>query len=89
MAALRLDEDDSGEIDSTLSFALLNVPNSSNTKDRSIVATDPLASSSWEKVSILKSFFSPLFPSLEIFSCTEHTGKNDSLALWEAVEFTK
>ena len=60
MAALRLDEDDSGEIDNTLSSALLNVSNSSNTKDRSIVATDPLASSSWEKVGILESCCPPL-----------------------------
>ncbi|KAG7014019.1 Protein ROOT HAIR DEFECTIVE 3-like 1, partial [Cucurbita argyrosperma subsp. argyrosperma] len=60
MAALRLDEDDSGEIDNTLSSALLNVSNSSNTKDRSIVATDPLASSSWEKVSPTQTLISPV-----------------------------
>nr|ADN34108.1 protein SEY1 [Cucumis melo subsp. melo] len=60
MAALRLDDDDSGEIDNTLSSSLLNVPNSSNTKDRSIVATDPLASSSWEKVSPSQTLISPV-----------------------------
>lgn len=83
MAALRLDDDDSGEIDSTLSSALLNIPSSSNTKDRSIVATDPLASSSWEKVSILESCFFPLISILlEIYSCIEDKCKSDSLALF-------
>ncbi|KAE8646514.1 protein ROOT HAIR DEFECTIVE 3 homolog 1 [Cucumis sativus] len=60
MAALRLDDDDSGEIDNTLSSSLLNIPNSSNTKDRSIMATDPLASSSWEKVSQSQTLLSPV-----------------------------
>ena len=58
MAALRLNDDDgSGEIDKTLSSTLMNVPHNSNTKDRSIMATDPLASSSWENASILESCF--------------------------------
>lgn len=89
MAALRLDDDDSGEIDNTLSSSLLNVPNSSNTKDRSIVATDPLASSSWEKVSILECLAFPPYFHLLKFLVAENTSKNDSPSLWEVVEFTK
>ncbi|XP_023000317.1 protein ROOT HAIR DEFECTIVE 3 homolog 1-like isoform X1 [Cucurbita maxima] len=61
MAALRLNDDDgSGEIDKTLSSTLMNVPNNSNTKDRSIMATDPLASSSWENVPASQTLISPV-----------------------------
>lgn len=49
MAAIRLDDNDSDNIDKTLSLTLVD---SSKTavKDRSITAVDPLASSTWEQV---------------------------------------
>lgn len=46
LAAIRLD-DESDDIDKTLSIALVD---KSNTSDRSLTVSDPLASSSWEKV---------------------------------------
>lgn len=52
LAAIRLD-DESDDIDKTLSLALVE---RSSTSDRSLTTTDPLASSTWEKV-----FFSSFF----------------------------
>lgn len=49
MAAIRLDDGDTDDIEKTLAVALLDSP-SSAVKDRSITTVEPLASSSWEQV---------------------------------------
>ena len=50
MVAIRLD-DDVDNIETTLSSALMDTKNNAAVKDRNIITLDPLASSSWEKVS--------------------------------------
>lgn len=56
LAAIRLD-DESDDIDKTLSIALVD---RSSTSDRSLTISDPLASSSWEKVPSSKTLISPV-----------------------------
>ncbi|CAA6666153.1 unnamed protein product [Spirodela intermedia] len=58
MAAIRLD-DSADDIENTLSLALLDTAKA-NAADRSIVSVDPLASSSWEKVSPTKTLITPV-----------------------------
>ncbi|XP_074288996.1 protein ROOT HAIR DEFECTIVE 3-like isoform X2 [Silene latifolia] len=54
LSVIRLD-DESDDIDKTLSLALLDT-----SKSRSSVSTDPLASSTWEKVSLSKTLITPV-----------------------------
>ena len=49
MAAIRLDDDDTDNIEKTLAVALVD-SSSSAVNDRSITMVDPLASSTWEQV---------------------------------------
>lgn len=49
MAAIRLDDADTDNIEKTLAVALLD-SSSNAAKDRSITMVDPLASSSWDEV---------------------------------------
>ncbi|KAG1346335.1 protein ROOT HAIR DEFECTIVE 3 [Cocos nucifera] len=58
MAAIRLD-DESDNIENTLSLALLDNAKSGNA-NRSIQSSDPLASSSWEEVSPTKTLITPV-----------------------------
>ncbi|KAL9235461.1 hypothetical protein vseg_010219 [Gypsophila vaccaria] len=57
LAAIRLD-DEPDDIDKTLTLAL--VENKSSTSDRNLTLTDPLASSSWEKVPSSKTLITPV-----------------------------
>ncbi|XP_004510375.1 protein ROOT HAIR DEFECTIVE 3 [Cicer arietinum] len=59
MAAIRLDDGDTDDIEKTLAVALLD-PSSNSVKDRSITAVDRLASSSWEKVPSTKTLITPV-----------------------------
>ena len=52
MAAIRLDDNDTDNIEKTLSLALVNSKNAA-AKDRSITAVDPLASSTWQEVTFV------------------------------------
>ncbi|XP_021716440.1 LOW QUALITY PROTEIN: protein ROOT HAIR DEFECTIVE 3 [Chenopodium quinoa] len=56
LAAIRLD-DESDDIDKTLVLALVD---KSNSTDRSLTVSDPLASSSWEKVPSSKTLITPV-----------------------------
>ncbi|XP_010904950.1 protein ROOT HAIR DEFECTIVE 3 [Elaeis guineensis] len=58
MAAIRLD-DESDNVENTLSLALLDTAKSGNA-NRSIQSSDPLASSSWEEVSPTKTLITPV-----------------------------
>jgi len=49
MAAIRLDDDDSDNIEKVLAVALVE-PSPSSNGTRSMTTVDPLASSSWEEV---------------------------------------
>lgn len=49
MAAIRLDDDDSDNIETTLTVALVE-STSGASKEKSLVAVDSLASSTWEQV---------------------------------------
>ncbi|KAK9734516.1 hypothetical protein RND81_04G144800 [Saponaria officinalis] len=57
LAAIRLD-DEPDDIDKTLTLAL--VENKSSSSDRNLSITDPLASSSWEKVPSSKTLITPV-----------------------------
>ncbi|OWM77119.1 hypothetical protein CDL15_Pgr013210 [Punica granatum] len=57
MAAVRLD-DEADNIENTLSLALVDTK--STTSNRSITTTDPLASSTWEKVPSSKTLITPV-----------------------------
>ncbi|KAF5745491.1 Root hair defective 3 GTP-binding protein (RHD3) isoform 2 [Tripterygium wilfordii] len=59
MAAIRLD-DESDNIENTLSLALLDVKSVATSTDRSITAIDPLASSTWEQVPSSKTLITPV-----------------------------
>ncbi|XP_027334316.1 protein ROOT HAIR DEFECTIVE 3 isoform X2 [Abrus precatorius] len=59
MAAIRLDDDDSDNIEKILAVALVDSSASSVT-NRSITVVDPLASSSWEQVSSSKTLITPV-----------------------------
>ena len=59
MAAIRLDDGDTDNIERTLAVALLD-SSSSAVKGRSITAADPLATSSWEKVPSSKTLITPV-----------------------------
>ncbi|KAK7349247.1 hypothetical protein VNO77_06459 [Canavalia gladiata] len=59
MAALRLDDDDTDNIEKTLAVALVDSSNSS-AMNRSITMVDPLASSSWEQVPSSKTLITPV-----------------------------
>ncbi|XP_061372478.1 protein ROOT HAIR DEFECTIVE 3 homolog 1-like [Gastrolobium bilobum] len=58
MAAIRLDDDDTDNIEKTLAVAL--VDSSSSAVNRSITTVDPLASSSWEQVPSSKTLITPV-----------------------------
>ncbi|KHN39303.1 Protein ROOT HAIR DEFECTIVE 3 like 1, partial [Glycine soja] len=59
MAAIRLDDDDTDNIEKVLAVALVDSsPNSNAT--RSMTMVDPLASSSWEQVSSSKTLITPV-----------------------------
>ncbi|XP_058069007.1 protein ROOT HAIR DEFECTIVE 3-like isoform X2 [Magnolia sinica] len=58
MAAIRLD-DKNDKIETILSVALAESANG-NVTDRSIISSDPLASSTWEEVSLTKTLISPV-----------------------------
>lgn len=60
MAVLRLDDGDKDDIEKTLAVALLD-SSSGAVKNRSITASDPLATSSWEQVHFLSSLFAVVF----------------------------
>lgn len=66
MAAIRLDDGDTDDIEKTLAVALLD-PSSNSVKDRSITAVDRLASSSWEKVQFFHRYLLVLFD--EMINC--------------------
>lgn len=51
MAVIRMDDDDNDAIENTLSVALVDSANPT-LKDRSITTFDPLASSTWEEVTV-------------------------------------
>lgn len=60
LAAVRLD-DEPDDIDKTLSLALVeNKSSSSSTNDNSLALSDPLASSTWEKVPSPKTLITPV-----------------------------
>ncbi|RZB97739.1 Protein ROOT HAIR DEFECTIVE 3-like 1 isoform C [Glycine soja] len=59
MAAIRLDDDDTDNIEKVLAVALVDSSPSSNAT-RSITMVDPLASSSWEQVSSSKTLITPV-----------------------------
>ncbi|XP_050384545.1 protein ROOT HAIR DEFECTIVE 3-like [Argentina anserina] len=59
MAAIRLDDGDTDNIEKILSLALVNSKNAA-AKDRSITTVDPLASSSWQEVSSSKTLITPV-----------------------------
>lgn len=61
MAAIRLEED-GDNIENTLSLALVDT-SKPGTTDRSIQSSDPLASSSWERVTMLYFTCQIMFPS--------------------------
>ena len=65
MAVIRLDDNEDDAIENTLTVALVD-STSGAVKDRSITTGDPLASSTWEKVTsycgnslLLKSYMCP------------------------------
>ncbi|KAJ7963173.1 Protein ROOT HAIR DEFECTIVE 3-like [Quillaja saponaria] len=59
MVAIRLDDDDADNIENTLSVALVG-SSSGAVKDKSITASDPLASSTWEQVPSSKTLITPV-----------------------------
>ncbi|TKY64371.1 ROOT HAIR DEFECTIVE 3-like 1 [Spatholobus suberectus] len=59
MAAIRLDDDDSDNIEKVLAVALVD-SSSGSAVTRSITMVDPLASSSWEQVSSSKTLITPV-----------------------------
>ncbi|ESW07547.1 hypothetical protein PHAVU_010G139100 [Phaseolus vulgaris] len=59
MAAIRLDDDDSDNIEKVLAVALVE-PSPSSNGTRSMTTVDPLASSSWEEVSSSKTLITPV-----------------------------
>ncbi|XP_020226487.1 protein ROOT HAIR DEFECTIVE 3 [Cajanus cajan] len=59
MAAVRLDDDDTDNIEKVLSVALVDSP-SGSAATKSITMVDPLASSSWEQVSSSKTLITPV-----------------------------
>ncbi|KAL6223285.1 hypothetical protein ACLB2K_006672 [Fragaria x ananassa] len=59
MAAIRLDDHDTDNIEKTLFLALVNAKNAA-AKDRSITTVDPLASSTWQEVSSSKTLIRPV-----------------------------
>ncbi|XP_057455236.1 protein ROOT HAIR DEFECTIVE 3-like [Lotus japonicus] len=59
MAAIRLDDADTDNIEKTLAVALLD-SSSNAAKDRSITMVDPLASSSWDEVPSSKTLITPV-----------------------------
>ncbi|KAL6144565.1 PREDICTED: protein ROOT HAIR DEFECTIVE 3-like [Fragaria vesca subsp. vesca] len=59
MAAIRLDDGDTDNIEKTLSLALVNAKNA-DVKDRSITTVDPLASSTWQEVPSSKTLITPV-----------------------------
>ncbi|KAI5422647.1 protein ROOT HAIR DEFECTIVE 3 [Lathyrus oleraceus] len=59
MAVLRLDDGDKDDIEKTLAVALLD-SSSGAVKNRSITASDPLATSSWEQIPPAKTLITPV-----------------------------
>lgn len=68
MAAIRLDNDGADNIETTLSVALVDSTNGA-VKDRSLMTVDPLASSTWEQVTLCCCKF--LLCSLDSFQCSD------------------